>query len=116
MADERKYLLKPYRYLVSGFVKCDRNPRAPSGARVPSTAKRPNIAFCKRFIRSNLRICTSEITQFYRTFLEDPHILNTKLRCFASMSCDDDGPVGQTGSESCPETGERRDDGATVVN
>ena len=32
------------------------------------------------------------------------------------MSCDDDGTVGQTGSESCPETGERRDDGATIVN
>jgi hypothetical protein len=41
-----------------------------------------------------------EITQFYRTFLENPHIPNTKLSCFSSMSCDDDGPVGQTGSEA----------------
>ena len=28
------------------------------------------------------------------------HIPNTKLSCFVSTSCDDDGPVGQTGSEA----------------
>jgi len=41
-----------------------------------------------------------ELTQFYRTFIGDPHTPNTKLSCFDSMSCDDDGPVGQTGSEA----------------
>ena len=33
-------------------------------------------------------------------FSRDPSYANMKLSCFDSMSSDDDGPVGQTGSEA----------------
>ena len=49
-------------------------------------------------------------------FLVDPRVPNTKFSRFDSMSCDDDGPVGQTGSEAALKTGERRNEGTTVVN
>jgi hypothetical protein len=42
----------------------------------------------------------SKSRSFTAPFLRTPHVPNTKLSCFASMSCDDDGPVGQTGSEA----------------
>ena len=33
--------------------------------------KRPKSDFCNRFMRSNLRTCTLEITQIYRTLYKD---------------------------------------------
>jgi hypothetical protein len=46
---------------------------------------------------------------FAALFSWTPHVPNTKLSLFASISCDDDGPVRQTGSEAALNRRNRRE-------
>jgi hypothetical protein len=52
------------------------------------------------FERSRRNDAIYKSRSFTALFSRTPHVPNMKLRCFSSMSCGDDGPVRQTGSEA----------------